>query len=483
MFFVRNITILFIVLSSLVAIAMLYTAGRLTHEALFRSAGEKDAAIVEMIGRLAFAPAHVEDLEQGIVPPAVQSAIATAGTSDDLRFIRLIDRRAQTILASNRPAEAGLAYGGKPAFSDGVVETRRGVFNKEEIIEMTYAGPVQFGLWAGVGRDVFKDRAIVLITQQAMLILSFFAIVAVLLYVLQMRYIMKPVQRLYESLAPSGSKKGPVPNEIGELLDSFNDVTERIRATLERDKLVSQMKSDFITTTAHQLRTPLSGINWALDSLLASKKEPLADSQRTVIARAHEKNKELISMVGTLLNAASIEEGEFGYHPEEGSLEEMIASVVEDEQHMAHEGGVTLTYGSAGQTFPRVYFDTDRLRWTLRNIIENAVRYTPKGGSVTVWIERDGDYLKIGVKDTGIGIPASQREHIFEKFFRSKNAVEKRNDGSGLGLYIAKNVITYHGGSIWFESEEGKGTTFYFTIPLRSRFVSKEKQHTFKSGL
>ena len=420
MFFVRNITILFIVLSSLVAIAMLYTTGRLTHEALFRFAGEKDAAIVKMVGGLAFAPAHMESLDQGIVPPAVQSAIATAGKSDDLRFIRLIDRRTQTILASNRSAEAGLAYSGRPVFSIGAVEIRRSAFDGEDIIEITYSDSDRYGLWAGAGRDVFRDRAIVLIAQQATLILAFFVVIAVLLYLLQMRYIMKPVQRLHESLMPTGSTKSVVPNEIGALLDSFNGVTERIQATLERDKLVSQMKSDFITTTAHQLRTPLSGINWALDSLLASKKEPLADSQRTVIARAHEKNKELIGMVGTLLNAASIEEGEFGYHPEEGSLEEMIASVVEDEQHMAHEGGVTLTYGSAGRKFPSVYFDTDRLRWTLRNIIENAVRYTPKGGSVAVWIEQDGDYLKVGVKDTGIGIPASQREHIFEKFFRSK---------------------------------------------------------------
>jgi signal transduction histidine kinase len=209
--------------------------------------------------------------------------------------------------------------------------------------------------------------------------------------------------------------------------------------------------------------------------MLNDSKNELHDSHRVIVERALEKTNELIGIVGTLLNAASLEEGKFGYHLEEADLYELISSTIEEEQPKTENWGVELAFETDEDEYPTVRVDTERIRWVLRNLIENALRYSEEGQTVTVSLTQTGDYLQVAVTDRGIGIPPKDKDHIFDKFYRAKNAVEKRNEGSGLGLYIARNIINYHNGKIWFESEMGEGTTFYFTIPVKQSASSLEQ--------
>ncbi len=118
------------------------------------------------------------------------------------------------------------------------------------------------------------------------------------------------------------------------------------------------------------------------------------------------------------------------------------------------------------ETYPKVVGDEEKIRIVIQNFIENSLRYTPQGGKVTVSLKHDTKDIEVAVHDTGIGIPETQQAHIFERFFRADNAKKINEEGTGLGLYLAKNIIEAHRGKIWFESQENKGTTFAFSLPL-----------------
>jgi len=114
--------------------------------------------------------------------------------------------------------------------------------------------------------------------------------------------------------------------------------------------------------------------------------------------------------------------------------------------------------------------DVEKMRLAINNLVDNAIRYTPPGGRVTVSLSYDKKEIEFSVKDTGVGIPKDQQERVFTKFFRGANVMRMATEGTGLGLFITKNIIEAHGGKIWFESEENVGTTFHFTIPLKEEF-------------
>ncbi len=111
--------------------------------------------------------------------------------------------------------------------------------------------------------------------------------------------------------------------------------------------------------------------------------------------------------------------------------------------------------------------DPDKVKLVITNLIDNAVRYTSEKGKVVVSLEKNDNNIEVSVEDSGIGIPEDQKERIFTKFFRASNAVRTETEGSGLGLFICKNIIEAHDGEVWFESEEGKGSKFYFSLPIK----------------
>jgi signal transduction histidine kinase len=254
-----------------------------------------------------------------------------------------------------------------------------------------------------------------------------------------------------------------VPREIRRLTDSSRTLMENVAAAHKRDMEVSQVKSDFISTAAHQFRTPLTGIRWALEALEASE---LTKDQHELVKNAADKSRELVGIVGTLLDISAIESGKYKYVFEPLELSKFLSDISRDFQELAKTRGVNLYFADIEQV-PAVRADKERIRWVLNNLIENAIRYTPSGGAVTLSVSQGSGRIFVKVHDTGIGISAKDSSNIFERFFRAENAVSKESQGNGLGLYIARTIATDHGGDLNFEAnQDGPGTTFTLSLPI-----------------
>jgi signal transduction histidine kinase len=253
------------------------------------------------------------------------------------------------------------------------------------------------------------------------------------------------------------------PSEIKKLMRAFITFEDSVEATHEHDTQISKVKSDFISTAAHQFRTPLTGIRWALEALGNSE---LTEEQRTLIANATEKSKELVGIVGALLDISAIESGKYQYRFADTDIVLLVESVVNDFKQGASERHISLTF-DRGESIPLITADKERLKWVLTNLVENAVKYTPEGGAVHVTVALGRERVLVSVRDTGIGIQDADRANIFERFYRGKNAAAKENEGNGLGLYIARTVANDHGGDLNFKpNEEGPGTLFTLSLPV-----------------
>jgi signal transduction histidine kinase len=254
------------------------------------------------------------------------------------------------------------------------------------------------------------------------------------------------------------------PKEIKTLAHVFGELTDRVEASHQKDADISRVKSDFISTAAHQLRTPLTGIRWALEAL---QNEPLTDDQKVLVKSATDKSHDLVAIVGTLLDISSIESGKYRYTFEKGDISTIVSEVARDLSPLAQKSNVALFYAKEAGVLPDVRIDRERIKWILNNLVENAVRYTPAQGSVRLTTNTNGGRVYVRVSDTGIGIQAKDRSNIFERFYRAGNAIAKENQGNGLGLYIARAIATDHGGDLNFiENTKGPGTTFVLSLPV-----------------
>lgn len=255
------------------------------------------------------------------------------------------------------------------------------------------------------------------------------------------------------------------PREIRTLSSNFTTFIGRAEQVHQKDTEMSRIKSDFISTAAHQFRTPLTGIRWALEAL---EKEQLTETQRELIVNAKNKSRDLVAIVKTLLDISSIESGKQKYMFEVIDLHALLVEVAHDFVPMANKAKVALYY-AIDQTKFFVKGDRERLKWIFNNLIENAIRYTFESGAVRLSIVQNGSRILVNVQDTGIRIPAKDRANIFERFYRADNASAKENQGSGLGLYIARTIARDHGGDLSFADNEGTpGTTFTLWLPAIS---------------
>lgn len=256
----------------------------------------------------------------------------------------------------------------------------------------------------------------------------------------------------------------PVPSELRTLVSVFGQFVDRVEEAHKKDVEVSRVKSDFISTAAHQLRTPLTGIRWALEAL---EKADITEEQKVLVKSATDKSHELVAIVGTLLDISSIESGKYKYDFKPVDLQALAEEVVRDFSPFAQKSQVALYLERSEAHVSRVRADGERVKWVLNNLVENAVRYTPAGGSVRLSAEEKGPFVFLRVRDTGIGISTEDRANIFERFYRAQNAIAVQNGGNGLGLYIARTIATDHGGDLTFASnEDGTGTTFSLNLPV-----------------
>lgn len=237
----------------------------------------------------------------------------------------------------------------------------------------------------------------------------------------------------------------------------FHDIT--------RDKLVERMKTEFVSIAAHQLRTPLSAIKWTLRMVLDGDAGSLNEEQKELLEKTYVSNERMISLINDLLNVSRIEEGRFLYKQSSGQLEDVVRLVVENSKELLKMKKVSLTVDVA-EGIPPVNMDKEKMELAVQNLLENAAKYTPEGGSIHIVLEKHEAEVVFKIKDTGVGIPDSEHERIFTKFFRGDNVIKMETEGSGLGLYTTRNIIDAHRGKIWFESKEGEGATFYFSLPF-----------------
>ncbi|MDD4531131.1 MAG: ATP-binding protein [Candidatus Pacebacteria bacterium] len=236
----------------------------------------------------------------------------------------------------------------------------------------------------------------------------------------------------------------------------FHDVT--------RDKLVERMKTEFVSIAAHQLRTPLSAIKWTLRMVLDGDAGALSAEQKDLLEKTYVSNERMISLINDLLNVSRIEEGRFLYKQAPGQLEEVVKTVVEGSKELFKMKKVSMSVDIPSE-IPPTNMDKEKMELAVQNLVENAAKYTPEGGSIHITLEKHEAEVVFKIKDTGVGIPEGEHERIFTKFFRGDNVIKMETEGSGLGLYTTRNIIDAHRGKIWFESKEGKGTTFFFSLP------------------
>jgi signal transduction histidine kinase len=259
-----------------------------------------------------------------------------------------------------------------------------------------------------------------------------------------------PVDRrtFYANLAP-------IPG-VGKVL-AMQDITYL--------KELDEMKSDFVATVSHDLRSPLSIIEGYMD--LLKDVGPLNAQQSQFVKRIKEATANMTHLITDLLDLGKIEAGlEMGMMP--CDLEETIDLVVTSLQGWAERKGIELRV-ELSENVPKVQGNSTRLRQVLANLVENALKYTPSGGTVTIQVVAENGSTTVCVKDTGIGISPDHLPHVFEKFYRVETKETNDVTGTGLGLAIARSIIEVHGGRIWAESQPGAGSTFSFTLPQEGR--------------
>jgi signal transduction histidine kinase len=243
-------------------------------------------------------------------------------------------------------------------------------------------------------------------------------------------------------------------DEIGQVARSFNRMAESLAgADLQRRNMMADI--------AHELRTPLTVVQGNLEALM----DGVYDLTPENVAAIHKQTVVLTRLVGDLRDLALAEAGQLRLELKVLSLSDVIAQVGEGLEVQAREKDVTLKFEVAAG-LPNIQADEQRITQVLFNLISNALRHTPAGGTITVSAEAREDRALVSVRDTGTGIPPEDLPHVFERFYRADRSRARSTGGSGLGLTIAKQIVEAHGGQIWAQSWMGAGSTFAFSLPL-----------------
>ena len=249
--------------------------------------------------------------------------------------------------------------------------------------------------------------------------------------------------------------------------------TMQILRNVTREKEVELLKSSFVSVASHQLRTPLSAIKWSLNILKDEELGSLSLKQKEMLNKTIVANDRLIKLVADLLDVSRIEEGKFGYNFRPGNLIILVKKIFHDLKSDAEKRKIDFRFKEPETKLPQVSLDPYKLDIAIRNVIDNAIKYALPGGWLEIKFQAEKKSLFLTVRDNGIGIPKEDQKFIFVKFFRAKNAIKLQPEGSGLGLFIAKNIAEKHNALLTFESEETKGTTFTFQFPVEPERMPK----------
>ena len=247
-------------------------------------------------------------------------------------------------------------------------------------------------------------------------------------------------------------------DEIGNLATTFNTMLDNLE---ELDKA----KSDFVSLASHQLRTPATGVKALISLLLKDYDKDLTSKQRAYLQRAFESNERQLRVINDLLNVAMLESGKLRLTKSSTDIGQLVDGTVAEQQAILKSRQQKIHIVKPSQTI-RAKIDDEKLRMVLDNLVSNASKYTPDGGSVTITLRQGEDTLSITVSDSGVGIAKKDIKKLFQKFSQIDNHLDHSGGGSaGLGLYLAKKIVELHGGHIEVVSEPNKGTSFTVELP------------------
>lgn len=248
------------------------------------------------------------------------------------------------------------------------------------------------------------------------------------------------------------------------LQQKVEEATKQLRNANKRLKELDQTKDEFISMASHQLRTPLTTIKGYLSMVLEGDVGPITKNEKKMIQQAFDSAERMVFLIADLLNVSRLQSGKFVIDNKPTDLAKMIRTEVEQLKDTAAHHNLSLTCRVPSK-MPLLALDETKIRQVVMNFLDNAIYYTPAGGSISVELELTSESIKYTVTDTGLGVPKEEQHHLFSKFYRAGNARKMRPDGTGLGLFMARKVIVAQGGSVIFKSTEGKGSTFGFSFP------------------
>lgn len=255
---------------------------------------------------------------------------------------------------------------------------------------------------------------------------------------------------------------------------SVNEATRKLRDTNEKLKALDEAKDDFVSMASHQLRTPLTSVKGYISMVLEGDAGKINATQRKLLEQSFISSQRMVYLIADLLNVSRLKTGKFVIETSPVNLAEVVEQEIGQLQETAAGRSLELVYTKPAE-FPVLMLDETKTRQVIMNFIDNAIYYTPAGGKITVKLAETPASVELRVEDSGIGVPRSERPHLFTKFYRAANARTARPDGTGLGLFMAKKVITAEGGAIIFETEEGKGSTFGFVFPKSTLSVPAKR--------
>ena len=249
---------------------------------------------------------------------------------------------------------------------------------------------------------------------------------------------------------------------------------------LTNEQQLEQMKLDFVSMASHELKTPLTSIIGYLSVFISENKDKLKPDALELLTRAESSTKQLAQLIENLLSVNKIERESLTVRIEPLDYAAVLEKTVEDIQYQAKLKNITLTLRMQTD-MPKVMADSLRIVEVINNLVANAIHYTNPNGSILVSTKVSPSEVTTCVEDTGIGIPKEALPHLFNKFFIVSSNLQAAEKGTGLGLYISKSIVEKLGGKIWVESEIGKGSKFYFSLPTASKTLDKINTQKFIS--
>ena len=268
-----------------------------------------------------------------------------------------------------------------------------------------------------------------------------------------------------DELGALATRMNQMSQELYRLYTDQRQAAQQLQTLNEQLERASKAKSDFLAGMSHELRTPLNSILAYTELILDEIYGEVPAKIRDVLERVQQSGRHLLGLINDVLDLSKIEAGSMELSPAEYSARDIVETVSSSLRSLAAEKGLEFVAGAQAD-IPVAFGDGKRITQCLMNLAGNALKFT-KRGRVEIGVERQGETLVYRVSDTGIGIPQHQLETIFAEFQQADSTIANEYGGTGLGLSITKKFVEMHGGRIWVESEKGKGSTFFFAIPLR----------------